>query len=407
MPSKIVFNLRKEYLNPKVGKTKLDLILPLPVPVAMNQVIGYFLEPDSAIPQESLSNVAWELPEGSRRETVVKGELTFSEDDPAKIISKKNGFLTVVDNKLSISLVYEIFKDVNNRTGNIETEHSVLVHGGVSGNVEIVSGGDVEVRGLIESASIRAKGKIIAKGGITGGEGGKLVAGGDVYCQFSQQAHIEVMGNLLVEGSIMNSTILCGKKITIKGKGFLVGGKTMARDGIDAGKVGTDGAIQTEIELGCNPFRRTHIERIEKEITALQNSMVKVELSIRHMEKEMLGLVLFNRMDLDTALLSAAEVSQNEGDSLSDEKRFQLNKYGSGVMRLMRMAGEIDALKEELKHVSSDETMAKGSKLKVTKTAHPGVTITIHGTSLRLLKEYDHTVFYYDPQKGEILAGFL
>jgi uncharacterized protein (DUF342 family) len=384
------------------GPGKIETVLPQPVRVTTNQIIGYYLATGEDIPADVKSNIIWHLPQLANPSQLIMDGLTFTQDSPPKLMANKNGYLTTLEQQLRISKIFEIHHDVNSKTGNIKTDGSILIHGDITQGIEIVVGGDVEVRGLIEDVTIRANGSIIAKGGITGSNIGKLIAGENVYCQFVQQANIEVMGNLLVDGSIINSNVLCGKKIIIRKRGLLVGGKTMSRDGIEASQIGTESAVPTEIEIGCNPFKRTHIERIESEINKIEQSMKTIMVQVKHIEHELEGFVWLNTRDLATSLFSAAEFLQSEDSDLGEDKVFQINKFGSGLMRLMRMTGEIEQLKEELKNASTKESFTKKARLTVSKIAHPGVVVRIQDTILKLAMEYDRGVFFYKPEANEI-----
>jgi len=384
------------------GPGKIESILPQPIRVKAKQVIGYFLAHGENKPDDVSSTLVWHLPQIANTSQLILDGLTFTQDSPPKLVCSKDGFLTTVEQQMRISKIFEIHHDVDAKTGNIKTEGSILIHGDVTQGIEIVVGGDVEVRGLIEDVTIRANGSIVAKGGITGSNVGKLIAAGNIYCQFVQQANLEAMGNVLVDGSIINSNVLCGKKIVIRKRGLLVGGKTMSRDGIEAAQIGTESAVPTEIEIGCNPFKRTHIERIENEINNIEQSMKTIMVQVKHIEHELEGFVWLNSRDLATSLFSAAEFLQNEGDQLGDDKIYQTNKFGSGLMRLMRMTGEIEQLKEELKNASSKESFTKNAKLVVAKIAHPGVIVKIQDSFIKLAMEYDRGLFYYKPEAREV-----
>ena len=388
------------------GRANITQFIPQPKKLAANQVIGYYIPAGEKAPPEIKSSQIWHLPDNTDRNSLILEGLQFTHDVPSKLQITNSGFLTTIEGKMKVTKLYEIFDDIDARTGDIKVDSSILLHGTITQGIEIISGGDIETRGLVEDATLRAKGSIVAKGGISSNGKGKIVAGGNLYSTFIQQADIEVMENILVDGSIINSNILCGKKVVIRKKGLLVGGKVMARDGIEALHLGTEAAITTEVEIGCNPFQRTHIERIEKEIVELEQGMKTMIVQIKHLEHELMGFVKFQTQDLATSLFSSAEFVQKEGGDLGEEKIHQINKFGSGIMRLMRMTGEVEQLKEELKRVGSSETYSKKARIHVGKTAHPGVTLKIQNTVLKLMREYDHVTFYYSPEKGEIVAGF-
>ncbi|MEE8483608.1 MAG: FapA family protein [Nitrospinota bacterium] len=407
MANILIFDLPSDMLAAVSGQAPLEEVLQRPVPVKANQVFGIFIKEGAPVPDEHKDKVKWEMPDGVGLKEVCGEGVEVKDSDPPTAVSTKNGLLIGHELKMKITGIYEVRGDVTAKGGNIKTPTSVLIHGTVSGNVEIEAGGDVEVRGLIEEAVIKAKGNIIAKGGMTGGDKGKLTAGKSIYCQFVQQASLETPGNIVVDGVVMNSNILCGKRLIIRGTGYLVGGKTSVREGIEAVKVGSEAALLTDVELGCDPFKKTRMDRLKEGIGSIEKDVETITTSTKHIQNELDGLATLSATDLVTSLFKTAEIVQQQGDDLDPERLEKLNKFGSGIMRLIRMKDEIEVARKKLQEVQEGEIWFDKARFKVTKIAHPGTTISIHGVSRRLEQEYEKVVFYYKPKEGEIGESYL
>lgn len=402
MPNILVFALPPELIKATGPTDPLSTLIALPIPVEAQQPIAIYVEEGKEIPDQFRSAVKWQLPAGVTAREVAGEGMTISQGEYPMLAASKKGFVTATEKKLKVGGIYEVSRDLNSRTGGVETAGSVLVIGSVSQGVTILSGGDVEVRGLIDDANITASGSIVAKGGFSGGEKGKLSAGKDLYCQFVQQGTLEAHGNIVVDGSIMNASILCGKKLVVRGNGFLVGGKVIAHEGVEVSRIGSEAAVATEIEVGGNPFHLVHIEEVNETVQKLEKDMATAAGLARHVAKQMGGLVRFDESDLPTSLFSAAEVMRQQGASFDDEKKENLHKFGASIMSYMRMQAQLERERQELAGAAEGGGgFSAKAKVTVAKIAHPGTIIKMADAVLRLDREQERVSFYYKPASGD------
>ncbi len=403
MPNILVLTLPPEHIKAAGPTDPLSAIIPLPISVEAQQPIGIYVEEGKEIPDEFRSAVKWQLPAGITAREVAGEGMALSQGEYPMLTALKKGFVSATEKKLKVAGIYEVTRDINSRTGGVETAGSVLVHGSLSQGVTIISGGDVEVRGLIDDANITAAGSIVAKGGFSGGEKGKLAAGKDLYCQFVQQGTLEAHGNIVVDGSIMNANILCGKKLVVRGNGFLVGGKVIAREGVEVNRIGSEAAVVTELEVGGNPFQLIAIEEANDSVQKLEKELATVAGMAQHVSKQLGGMVRFDASDLPTSLFTAAEAMRQQGPSLSDDKKEDLNKFGSSIMSYMKVQSRLEQERKELAGAAGEDTGGFYAKAKVTvaKIAHPGTIIKMATAVLRLDREQERVSFYYKPASGD------
>lgn len=413
MAGYFAFNLPEESVHLEGGTEDLRKVIPLPIPMKANQIIGYYVAEGQGPPSGFNANLKWELPDNMKPRDVTGEGLTLNKDAPPGVLTLKDGWFCALSEKVRVSSLYEMFVDVTGRHGKIEVKASVKCHASVTQGAEIISGGDVEIAGLVEDATIKAKGNIIAKGGIAGGGTGKLSAGKNIYTQFCQQATLEAPGNVVVDGPVMNSNILCGKVLTIRPPGLLVGGHVRARELVEVERVGSAAALRTEIDLGANPFQRVEIETMQEDTQQLEEEYGKIMIAVKHMEEDIPGEIRFQKANMQNTLFNTAEYLQQEGENLDEDQLERLNKFGSGVMRLMRMTEELTIKKRELNEKSEGEVWYDKARIKIAKIAHPGTIIRIQDAVLAMDKEYEQSAFYYkagDPEtnkKGEIEISFM
>lgn len=411
MPSYLVFELPPDSIKAANATDPLTAFIPLPIAVEPKTPVAIFVEAGKELPPMQGQVVKWEIPEKLKLTDVCSEGLTVLAGEYPVVVSAKKGMLVAGEKKLRVSGLYEISGDVSNRTGNIETPASVLIMGNVSHGVTIVSGGDVEVRGLVEEASIRAAGSIVAKGGFTGGAAGKLSAGKDMFCQFVQGGTVEAAGNIVVDGSAMNANIFCGKKLVIRGSGFLVGGKAIVREGVDAARVGSEAAVSTEIEMGGNPFQTLQIETLNDAVRALEKSIETQLASIKYHEKGLNHIVRHDEADPVSSLFRAADMLRREWDSFTDERKEDVSRFGAGIMNLMELNRTLEEERQKLAAVAEGKVFFDKAKLVVMKIIHPGAVVKIADAVLRLDREYERASFYYKKGQGdtpsEVAVGFV
>lgn len=407
MAGYVVLNFSPEDSNMVVpGLTSLDALVPMPIAVLAGQKVGFFIEDGGDIPGEHKAKAKWEFPVGADPVDICVEGIRLDPGNPPSYVALRDGFLTAHRQRLKVTTLYELFSDLNRRTGNISTVASVLVHGTVSQSVVISSDGDVELRGLVEDAEIRSRGDIVAKGGIAGNNIGRLIAGKNIYSQFVQHAVLEAPGDILVDGPVMNSSITCGKRLIIRKNGILVGGKACVRERIETECIGSEGALKTEVELGLNPFQSIVAENLEKKVSELEKQKEIIITSVTHCANDLPVMLSFDPLDMVTSLFNAAEIVQRERDNMDAEQMVKLNEFGAGIMQLMKIAGEIEATSEQLEKISRNETQFENATLKVMRIAHPGAVITIREGSMKLDREYERVSFYYDDKKGGIGMSF-
>jgi uncharacterized protein (DUF342 family) len=408
MPGTIAFSLPSQSLRTPSKPDSIIEIIPMPVDMRAGQHIGVYFEAGADIPEQFAGGVKWNLPKDKMLPQVCGEGITISDVDNYKQLSAaKDGALIALEAGLKISKVYEVAGDLDKRSGNITTPFSVLIHGSLSHGVSVTSKGDVEIRGLVEEAVIDAEGSIYAKGGVTGGGGAKLSAAKDVHCQFVQNSRIEGGGNVTVDSYLMNSTVLCGKKLAIPKDGFMVGGKAIVAESMEAGRLGSEAAVTTEIELGKNPFFQVQRELESKAVKELEREIEVLIASIRYSENALGDLVSFDETDPVTSLFKCAEAYKREENNLDDEKKLLLEKFGGAIMSLMRKK---EALK--VKNVAIEGLKASGAnnfssaaKLVVAGTAHPGVVVRMSDAFLKLDREYDYSTFFYKKAEGDAKVG--
>lgn len=283
------------------------------------------------------------IPKGKNTDTDSQGEMLFAATD---------GHVTIIDNKVHVTPIYEVAGDVDYSTGNIDFVGSVVVKGNITTGFTVKAEGDIEVKGIIEGALVWAGGNITVNNGIAGGDKALVVAGGDVAARFIEGAKVEARGCVLVGDSILQSRVRAGVAVRVdSGKGVIVGGLIQAEEEISAKVVGTPLGVATTLEVGVNPTIREEYRELYCQYQEKKKVLDQIETNINAYRN--LGFSL---------------------DRLSESKKLMLLKLLDSHRQISEEVNKLKGLLDELEEKISG--LQKG-KVLVSGTVYPGVTIVI------------------------------
>lgn len=200
-----------------------------------------------------------------KRAALKYGKNISLSEDGHSITSDVTGHVSLVEGKVFVSDVYEV-DNVGPATGNVEYDGNIRVLGNVAENFSIKAGGDIEIRGVVEGATIEAEGNITIARGMKGMGKGVLKAGNNIISKFFEMSEVEAGGFVETE-SILHSTVSAKTEIIVTGKhGFISGGRVSAGNLVRAKTLGTDMGATTIIEVGADPKLKVRLEELKKNI---------------------------------------------------------------------------------------------------------------------------------------------
>jgi len=205
------------------------------------------------------------LPLAVKRKILKYGRNITCSEDGKVLVAQVNGQVSLVDEKVFLTDVMEI-DNVGPATGNIDFEGNILVLGNVFENFAIKAGGNVEVRGVVEGASIEAGGSITIARGMKGMGKGILQAENNIIAKFFENAEVHAKGYVETE-SILHSNVFAGTEVIVTGKhGFITGGRVVATNLVRAKTIGSDMGSNTIVEVGADPKIKGRLQELQKNI---------------------------------------------------------------------------------------------------------------------------------------------
>lgn len=238
------------------------------------------------------------IPRGIKKPTIeiganITSETIISQEEPDKIYNEYsascNGVLFSTEEQIQVTQQLQLTTNVGLSTGNINYEGSVTVEGAIEDGAKVTCTGILQVNQNVESSEIEVGQDLSVKGGIKLKNRGVIRVKGNVRSKFIENAILEVEGDIIVEGSILNSKIYClGSLLLIGPTSAILGSEVIVYGSISTFNLGSTAGLDVVVELGYhykNDKLYTEIggmlKNVEKELSNLvpqvqqMNNMLK------------------------------------------------------------------------------------------------------------------------------------
>lgn len=284
-------------------------------------------------------------------EIIIGSGITLTEDR-LKAYADLDGHVYLDGNRVVVSNVFIVPHDVDLNVGNIDTNGSILVHGNVLAGFTLNAKQHIEVRGVVEGATLLAGGNIACHGGVKAGDRGLIQAEGSVYMAFAETAHVICGGNLKVQSSLINCHISCSGKALVRSlRGSIVGGEIQATKGMIVQDLGSRLGVTTRVIIGDKPLIQKQIKEVS---TRLQGAAQELKSSMEIIQKLKPVLKMLKK--------------------LPDAKRKKLEAV---LKKHQEIVDHTKELQQKEKKLMAIYNVPCTASLKVTNIAHPNIFLTI------------------------------
>ncbi len=233
-------------------------------------------------------------------------------EQESNLLFAKNGGVPKFENgQLSVEESLVIDTDVDLKTGNIDSQYSVVIYGDVCEGYEVVSGGDVKIYGAFHGTKLVAKGAITIYGGVFGHPLAKVVAKTNIQAHTLQHADVEVNNELHVSKDILHSSVNCLGQV-YAGEG-IVGGRVTTLKNIQSNTLGSELSKKTEVRIGFN-FREEKLSELQDQILKKINEVYlkyKPSLDSNRLDKKLKGDLNGDIEQLEKNIKVCEKISEN------------------------------------------------------------------------------------------------
>jgi uncharacterized protein (DUF342 family) len=315
-----------------------------------------------------------ELKPHSGKEAVLpRSKNALMNETKSALYAKASGMVEFVNNVLTVSNVYTVKGDCDLSVGNIDFDGSVVIGGNVISGLVIKATGSVTISGVVEGSEIIAGGNIELKTGMQGMDKGRLVAGGTITAQFIERSSVTAGVDVLSD-SVIHCTVEAGRSLIMKGRrGNLMGGNIRVTSEVIAKVIGSTMHMQTAIEVGLVPQKRTRLIFLTGERQRIQEELEKL-----------------NKLELYLSRGGANMTKENADKILRSAKE---SKYQNAQL--------LEEYTEEINRLEYESNNATGGRVHVLDTAYPGTRITIASGTYRVIEPVTYATFKY--REGEVI----
>ncbi|MDX1958918.1 MAG: FapA family protein [Leptospiraceae bacterium] len=185
----------------------------------------------------------------------INTEQIVSPEEPEKVYieysAATNGVLYSSDESINVSEQLTIRGNVGLSTGNINYNGAITVEGSIEEGSKVTCTESLLIAENLESSDIEVGGDLIVKAGIKLKQSKTIKIKGNVKAKFIENAVIEVDGDVIVEGFILNSKIFCLGSLVVTGAtGAILGSEIIIYGGLSTTNLGNNSGNDVTIDLG-------------------------------------------------------------------------------------------------------------------------------------------------------------
>jgi uncharacterized protein (DUF342 family) len=330
--------------------------------IEKDQLIARILPPTPGIPGKNVRGIGIAATPGTRAR-LSAGKNTKIEADGEELRATIAGDLRMNGDTIEVLDMIRVAGNVDFAVGSIDCEGPVRVEGDLLPGFHIRAGGDVWIGGVVESAEVNSRGNVTIAQGVLGGS--RIQASGYIKVAYTREAYLESGGSITISRESVNSTVVAGDSIHIPGDGRVVGGRLLARNGIDAGSVNFVQGVPTILAAGVNPLEELRALRLKTSIHRADS-----------LERR---------------------IGKIKGLTAPDGPHEVLDKM------LERTAQKREGIKDQLTDLNANMAEPAACRVQIRKEVHPGVCIRIRSGELTVRNDCGAATFSYDSDSGQVV----
>ncbi|MDR2516099.1 MAG: FapA family protein [Spirochaetaceae bacterium] len=291
-------------------------------------------------------------------------------EDGVTILSDINGQVLLVDGKINVEPTYLVEGNVGLKTGNIDFLGNVMVTGNVEDGFFIKAAGNIEINGMVERASLEARGDILIHQGIAGKGSGVIRTERSIWAKFIENSNVTSGSMVVVNDGIVNSRVDAFGRVVVRGKrANIVGGRIRATQEITAKAIGSPtSGTETVCEVGYDLRAKIRFDRLSEEKKTAEEELEELERNLQ-------------------TLLNIKKQRKN----LPEEEEKQLREMTENRQSLLRALQEKNNELAKLKEVLA--TSLVPGRVSASDRVYPGVKIAIRDAREDVKSDYKAVTF--------------
>jgi len=225
-------------------------------------------------------------PKKGKIPTVHLGRNVQMSENELKVISTANGIPRFLDGeKIAVEELFLIKGNVDYSTGNVDFDGDVHITGDVKPEFLVKASGNILIDGIIDGATVISGGDITVMG-IKGRDKGIVKSKGSIRAHYIESALIEADKDVIVNGSIINSSVKCKSSFQAIGRmGDIKGGVIEAGDEVIATRIGSEIGVKTEIMVGVHPELKEQLTVVNAQLQLDMENLQKIAMILKELTR--------------------------------------------------------------------------------------------------------------------------
>lgn len=325
--------------------------------------------PIEGIPGVSVNGKDLPPPPVKDREINALSGVTISEDGTTYTAAYA-GQLLFYNNNITINPFLTITGNLDYKSGNIVFGGTVDVTGDALAGFSI-DAENIIIQGIYEDAILKAENSISIKTGIKGkNKKGEIVAKGNVFSRYAENANINTLSEAEIEKYCYNSDIVADRIICDSSSSVVVGGNLIATTEIRLFNAGSKGSNDMLLQAGISLIHKKEAEKLITEIDKSNKSMNEMKSILSKLDLTDANIINNPKVK---KILDAIKILKTRLPAIQ-EKYNEHKKKSINIEAIITING----------------------------TIHQGVTIKLMDSSMIIPIEMSKVKFFYDKLNSEI-----
>lgn len=314
------------------------------------------------------------------------GSNTAVSKDGLSLLSAADGCIEFLKSSINVNEVFLVRGDVDNSSGNLNVNGSVVIQGDVRDGFSVKAGKDISVHGMVEGALLEAGGSIELSRGMNGVGRGTLKAAGNITGKYFENA-ILVAGRDIYADTMMNCHACAQGAIVLQGhKASLLGGEYQAGLRIVGKNIGTAGGATTKIAIQSERLSSAlSVDNDSDRLTAAGQKLAQAEQELSEYREHY-----------------SAHSSQIAAITRVSPERGKLMLKASIVTK-NRLTEAVEQLKQQIQKLEAQKAGLADFCIIGHGIVYAGTKLTIGPFSANLQNDYSNTKFHAN--QNQIVAG--
>lgn len=268
-------------------------------------------------------------------------------NDGANIAASIDGNLRFDLNCFVVDEELFIKEDIDVSSGNIDFIGNIVIRGNVLEGFCVTSKKNITVNGSVNGAKLTAGGDVTVRIGVVNSE---IFAGGEIRMGFCENSNVHSESYIECP-SFVGGEVFSGGKITAVSKGVMMGGKYTALDNIEAGSIGSESYVRTQITLGNNAILSEERDTLQRNIADMENKL------------DQLGKVITTLTEFAKTAKLPPEREQMKAEAVRSKLKMQM---------------EIKKATQRIEQINQSLMINQSLTVSARRAFYPGVTLRIN-----------------------------